>query len=257
MKDCRMTGVVRRRAVATIALAALTATLAGCGPGTTGGPQSASSTASSQNADWGLERIKDAIALLNEGQPAKARDQLVKALKVRPGDMLARSLIRQIDTDPRVLLGAEHYAYTVRDGETMSDLAQRFLGDPMMSYALARYNGLASPSQIQAGQSLQIPGKRKVSAPAVAKKPVTPVPVKKPPMVAKPEPVQPKPAQPGVNPTQAARLRGQGLTALNGGAVNRAVALFQRALSFDPSNALIKRDLARALRIQGTLNSRP
>lgn len=256
MNDCRIIGVVRRHALAAIALAGLTVMLAGCGSGTTGGPRSASSASPSQKEDWGLERIKDAIALLNEGQPEKAREELVKALKVRPGDMLARSLMRQIDTDPKVLLGAENYPYTVKAGETMSDLAQRFLGDPMMSYALARYNGLAAPGEIQSGQTLQIPGKRKVTAPVVIKKPTTPAPEKKPPVVAKPGPVQPKPAQPATNPAQAARLRGQGLAALNGGAVNRAVALFQRALSFDPANALIKRDLARALRIQGTLNSR-
>ncbi|MDZ4318367.1 MAG: hypothetical protein U1A07_05925, partial [Phenylobacterium sp.] len=57
------------------------------------------------------------------------------------------------------------------------------------------------------------------------------------------------------NPTRAAQLRGQGLERLNRGAVDQAVGLFRQALTFDPGNAVIQKDLDRALRIQKTVRA--
>jgi tetratricopeptide (TPR) repeat protein len=211
-------------------------------------------TGGGHDANWALERVQDAIADLNQGEPEKARDQLMKALKVSPSDMLARNLLRQIDTDPRALLGAENFPYVLKEDESLSVLAGRYLHDPMLAYALARYNGLASPLDAKVGQTLLIPGKRP-APPAPAQKKTAPAPAKKPPVVsAKPEPA--KPAQPATNPARAARLRGQGLAALNGGAINKAVALLRQALALDPANGTIKADLARALRVQATLSGR-
>jgi Flp pilus assembly protein TadD len=48
---------------------------------------------------------------------------------------------------------------------------------------------------------------------------------------------------------RASQLRAQGLEQLNRGAVDRAIALLQQAAQLDPNNALIKRDLDRAVRI--------
>jgi LysM repeat protein len=236
-----------------MAVALLALGLGGCSAGGGKGLGSAGSQAPQASSGAVLAQTKDALALLNRGQADKARKKLLQALKIRPGDMLAQDLLKQIDTDPKVLLGSESYGYTVKDGETMSALAQRFLGDPMKSYALARYNGLPSPAMVKPGDVLQIPGRRRL-APPIAKK-AAPAPVKKPPVtVAKPVPA--KPAPPAGDAARAAKLRGQGLAAMNAGAINRAVALLRQALSFDPGSALIKRDLARALRIQSTLKGR-
>lgn len=239
-----------------MAVALLALGLGGCSAGGGKGLGSAGSQAPQASTDAVLAQTKEALALLNQGQADKARKKLLQALKVRPGDMLAQDLLKQIDTDPKVLLGSESYSYTVKDGETMSDLAQRFLGDPMKSYALARYNGLSSPGAVKTGDVLQIPGRRRLTLP-IAKKPVPPpAPAKKPAVTAaKPAPDKPTPAAGGA--ARAAKLRGQGLAAMNAGAINRAVALLRQALSFDPDSALIKGDLARALRIQSTLQGRP
>ncbi len=60
----------------------------------------------------------------------------------------------------------------------------------------------------------------------------------------------PRPAAaPAGNPARASQLRAQGLEQLNRGAVDRAIVLLQQASQLDPSNALIKRDLDRAVRI--------
>jgi hypothetical protein len=238
-----------------MAVALLALGLGGCSAGGGKDVGSAGSQAP-QTSEAVLAQTKEALALLNQGQADKARKKLLQALKIRPGDMLAQDLLKQIDTDPKVLLGSESYGYTVKEGETMSTLAQRFLGDPMKSYALARYNGLTSPTAVKSGDVLQIPGRRRLTPP-VAKKPAPPA-LKKPPVtVAKPTAPKPAPAPPAGDAARAAKLRGQGLAALNAGAINRAVALLRQALSFNPGSALIKGDLARALRIQSTLKGRP
>jgi LysM repeat protein len=247
-----------RRLWLALGAAVLAATVAGCS-GSKGKLPVASASTPANAYGWpGGATVKDAIALLNAGKTAEARQRLVAVLKVQAGDMIARNLLEQIDTDPKLLLGTQSYSYTVKQGETMSVLAQRFLGDPMKFYALARYNGIAVPTQIAPGQSILVPGRRPVAAvkkpapkaAAVVKKPPQPV------AAAKAAPLSPKPAARQANPALAARLRGQGLSALNAGSVNQAVALLRQALSLDPASGIIRGDLARALRIQSTVLAR-
>lgn len=64
-----------------------------------------------------------------------------------------------------------------------------------------------------------------------------------------PRATPPRPAAPAANLVRASQLRAQGLEQLNRGAVDRAIALLQQASQLDPGNALIKRDLDRAVRI--------
>lgn len=59
----------------------------------------------------------------------------------------------------------------------------------------------------------------------------------------------------GADPARAARLRGRGLEALNRGAVSQAVALLSEAARLDPANALIRRDLERARRIDHAVHA--
>lgn len=187
------------------------------------------------------DRLRKAVDLLGQGQVGQARAELAVLAAEQPGNATARSLLEQIDQDPKVLLGEKNFTYVVKPGETMTVLAQRFLGDPMKFYALARYNGIAAPATMEVGQSLLIPGVPRKAAPAAR-----------------------KPAGPGAaaapagarNPGRAAQLRRAGLDSLNRGAVDGAVALFRQALSFDPGNALIQGDLDRALRLQSSVRTR-
>jgi len=240
---------VRRLPIVLLALG-----LAGCGTMQRPGVAPPSDGAPQQDANWrGREEVRDAIALLNLGDAAGARRKLVRVLRRQPSDAIAAQLLRQIDTDPRVLLGQESYSYTLREGETLSTVAQRLLGNPMLFYALARYNNIAVPSSVGPGQTIQVPGRRPVAPP-----PPRPEPRPTPPRSAPaPDAAAPAPRQaPRTNPAGAARLRGQGLAALNAGNVNRAVSLLRQALALDPGNATIRRDLDRALRIQSTVRSR-
>ncbi len=183
------------------------------------------------------ERLARAIDLLDHGQAAQARAELQALLAARADDGRAARLIREIDEAPQALLGARSFAYTVRPGETMSVLAERFLGDPLMFYALARYNGIEAPADVTSGRVLMIPGvPHRSAAPAAAQTPAK--------------------AAPALNPGQARLLRASALEAMSRGDINRAVSLLQHAAALDPGNTRIARDLARALRIQATVHRR-
>ena len=189
------------------------------------------------------QHVLNALSLLNQGRDIEARVEVVAALADRPEDTLANDLLRQIDTDPRVLLGTASYPYQIRRGESLSEIAGRYLGNRNRFWALARYNGIRTPETAGTGRTIQIPGTRP--------EPVRPVTVE---TSTRPAPAPaPVPTTVARSPAEAARLRRVGLAAMATGAIDRAVATFQRALSFDPGNPTILGDLARALRIQQTL----
>ena len=104
------------------------------------------------------ERLRKAIGLLEVGDAELARRHLAAYMEEVPNSRLAGNLIQQIDTDPVELFGPTSYAYAMRPGESLSIVAKRALGDAMLFHALARYNGIANPSAIKAGQVIQIPG---------------------------------------------------------------------------------------------------
>ena len=89
--------------------------------------------------------IATIVAMLEDGRMSEGREALRVLLAREPGNALARSLVRQLDSDPVALLGAEHQPYTVRAGDTLGGLAARHLGDSSLFVALARYNNISRP----------------------------------------------------------------------------------------------------------------
>ena len=228
--------------------------LAGCGGGTSRVKSlPAPPTVSAAN------ETEAAFVLLMQGKEGPAAGKLKSILKRDPMNPAATMLNGSIKGDPKNLLGPQSYPYTVRAGDTMEGLAQRFLGNRMKAYQLLRYNGLKAPVTLAAGQVVRIPGE-----------PPRPEPVRRPesesPKPAatstspKPRVVTPRPAAPGVspgtNPIAARQLRTAGLAALNQGNVDRAVGLLRRAKQLDPANPLVAHDLARAERIAATVRAR-
>ncbi|VVT24564.1 conserved exported hypothetical protein [Sphingomonas sp. EC-HK361] len=198
----------------------------------------------------------DAIqALLMQGDTKAARSRLKAVLKRDPMNASALVLRNAIDGDAKAQLGAESFAYTVRAGDTMLDLSQRFLGTRLKAYQLARYNGIDNPATLAPGQSLRIPGEAPRAAPPRAS--VEPSRPRPQPQAERPKPAtKPAPAAPAANPVAARQARAAGLAALNQGNVARAVGLLRRARALDPTNPLIARDLARAERIATTVRAR-
>lgn len=142
--------------------------------------------------------VTRAIEMLEAGEVQPAEELLDAVLRTDPGHRRAQSLLRQIREDPRSLLGSESFAHRVQPGESLSLIAQRFLKDPMLFYALARYNDIAVPRQLAGGQVIRVPGR----APAPGRE-TEPVPMAEP--AATPIPPPAAPASPAAPPVAAER----------------------------------------------------
>ncbi len=101
----------------------------------------------------------ETIDLLQNGDEAGARAKLEQAQALDASNDLARKLMDQIKADPQKELGAVSFRYTVQRDDSMSKLAQQYLGDRFRFYILARYNDIHNPSKLAAGQVIKIPGK--------------------------------------------------------------------------------------------------
>lgn len=241
------------RKMSTLALVAAAMGLAAC----SGGPKVA--TGAPPAAPTAAGEIEAIAELLQQGEAKDARKRLDKALKGDPMNPSLLVLRQGLTGDAKVDLGPISYPYTVRAGETMAELAQRFLGNRLKAYQLARYNDIDTPASLTPGRVLRIPGQPPRVAPAPrptprATAPSNATPRAKPPAAT---PATPAPrAAPAANPAAAQRARSAGLAALNQGNVANAVTMLRRAAALDPGNPAIARDLARAERIAATVRSR-
>lgn len=129
------------------------------------------------------KRAIEARDLLQNGEEMNAQEALGQALKLDPSNELARKLFDQVMTNPEEELGAAHFDYVIQVGDSISKIAERFLGDRLRFYILARYNGIANPNRIAVGQVIKIPGTASRTAPSV---PVVPKPVTVKPAATKP-----------------------------------------------------------------------
>jgi len=191
------------------------------------------------------ERVRLAVDLLDQGDEGRAEVELRAVLEEQPTNGAAQRLLQQITEDPHTLLTGTPRAYTVRQGDSMSALADRYLGDALMFYALARYNDLEAPNQLSAGQRLMIPMRPGVTI-ASASAPAGSTP---------PGPGSAPLGLRGGDPERANQLRLQGLQQLNTGNVDSAISLLRQAQALDAGNPAIQRDLDRALRLQAALGS--
>lgn len=101
--------------------------------------------------------LQDVILALDSGRVDTAESQLLDILERRPASRLASRLLEQIRSDPKALLGDDYREVTVAEGESLSQIAERELGDAMQFFALARYNDIAVPRLLEPGQTLRIP----------------------------------------------------------------------------------------------------
>lgn len=241
-------GVARWAVVAAISAVLL----AGCATMQPSMGEGGFSTAKPSTVEGGLstgERVTLAVELLNHNHRDKARAELKAVLAVSPTNPAALQLMRDMDQDPVAALGQQSFNYTVRPRETLMTLTGRFLGDPLKFYLLARYNDIASPADVTAGQVVKIPGLPRRAPPP---RPASPAPVS--PSVQSPPIPAPARASPVADAAGARKLRASALENMNRGQINRAVGLLQRAVQLDPGSLLIKRDLARSQRIQAAVN---
>lgn len=98
-----------------------------------------------------------ALALLGRGDVERAEAELVR-LRAEPRHReRARHLLEQIRTPIDRYFPADHFTLRLRPGQTLSNLSDRYLDDPLAFYALARYNDIGVPGKVVTGQSIRIP----------------------------------------------------------------------------------------------------
>ena len=191
------------------------------------------------------QRLANAAAeLLEVGNEEQALNEIQRALQADPTNRLAQSLLKQIQTDPQTLLGRDYFSYRVEPGESLSRIAGRFLKDVHLFYALARYNDIKVPRQLQGGQLIKVPGKQ----PPPASPPPPPAPVAAP--APAPAAAPPKPAA-DVKPTPAEVVVAQeyrkGLALMAQQKPAEAIQAFDKVLDRDPNHANAKLKRAQAV----------
>lgn len=101
----------------------------------------------------------EAVDQLQNGDESAARATLDQVLALDPNNDLGRKLRDQINADAEKELGTQFFRYTVQPGDSMSKIAQQYLGDRFRFYILAKYNEIGNPSKLAAGQVIKVPGK--------------------------------------------------------------------------------------------------
>jgi uncharacterized caspase-like protein/LysM repeat protein len=110
------------------------------------------------------EYFRKAIVFLEEGQVDKARAALTLELERDPQNNKASDLLEQIDTPVEKLLETDHITYTIQPNDSLSLIAQRFLGDRLKFHLLAKLNGIEQPRHVYVGQRIKIPKTDRVVA---------------------------------------------------------------------------------------------
>jgi len=180
-----------------------------------------------------------AIDMLQNGDEANARATLEKATAMDPSNDLARKLLDQIKADAQAELGPTFWRYTVQRDDSLSKIAQAYMGDRFRFYILAKYNDIANPSKLAAGQVIKVPGKQPATPPATAGGRPTAAPAAAeaaPAAAPAPEPEAPKKA--------ASSLMQQGMEQQKSGNLEGAYATFSEAARNEPGNkdAVLQRD---------------
>jgi len=197
----------------------------------------------------------EAVDKLQNGDEVAARQLLAQAQALDASNELARKMSEQINADAQKELGAQFFRYTVQRDDSLSKLAQQYLGDRFRFYILAKYNDMANPSRLAAGQVIKIPGKAQPAPPPIAAptKPAAP-----PAEAAEPAPAPAAPATPAVAepasapPTPVASLLQKGRQLEANGDLQGAYGAFSEAVALAPGNrdAVLQRDAAKAALIR-------
>ena len=196
----------------------------------------------------------EAVDRLQNGDEAAARQLLSQAQALDATNDIARKMSEQIGADAQKELGPVFFRYTVQRDDSLSKLAQSYLGDRFRFYILAKYNDMANPSRLAAGQVIKIPGKAQPAPPASAApaRPAAPAEVAEP---APPPPAAPAPAAaeaPAHATTPVAALLQKGRRLEAGGDLPGAYGAFNEAVAISPGNrdAILQRDAAKAALIR-------
>ncbi len=145
------------------------------------------------------QRFRQALALLEAGNPGQAKAELQAYVDERPNSKIARDLLNQIELAADYF-PTESFPVELESGESLSTLSKKYLGGVYKFYALARYNNIDVPKNIRIGQTIRIPMTEAAIAAREAlandaENPNTLPPVaESPPPLPEPEPQAPEPS---------------------------------------------------------------
>lgn len=169
-----------------------------------------------------LERVQQSRAALGRGSHAEARRYLLAALVLDPTNRQVFEMLQQEVREVEVIM------HTVRAGETLGSLAQRYYGDSARAEVIFETNQLTPGTRLAVGQSLKIP--EILGVPFVRAEPTR--------EAARPSPRKeptPPPAREEVAETNPLLLDAQ--EALQRSAYGEALADVDRLLTGQPNNA--------------------
>ena len=103
------------------------------------------------------QRFRKALDYLENGEAERAEAELRAYLVTQPGSARAHDLLQQITVPSAQYYPLEHFEVTLSSGQSLSLIAERYLGTAMQFYGLAKYNGIKNPSSVVIGQKIRIP----------------------------------------------------------------------------------------------------
>jgi len=95
-------------------------------------------------------KVTEARGLLQRGAPLQARRSLLSALALDPANATAADMLREVGD-------SEFVAYTVRAGDTLASLAERYYGDRARGEVIWEANNLPPGKPLVVGAVLRIP----------------------------------------------------------------------------------------------------
>lgn len=119
-----------------------------------------------------------ALSALEQGRFEQARQILVRSVEGETESRVAANLLKQLDEPPASLLPGPYEEIELAPGESLSAIAHRELGDPLLFVALARLNAIEVPMRVAAGTVVRVPARAQSeeSAGRVRQPPVEPGP---------------------------------------------------------------------------------
>ena len=95
------------------------------------------------------QRFREVLNLLEDGEPAAARIELMIYLDARPNSDVAQDILRQIDLPSADYLPRDFEEITLASGQSLSTLSEKYLGSLYQFHALAKFNGIDRPRSIR------------------------------------------------------------------------------------------------------------
>lgn len=98
-----------------------------------------------------------AMDLLQQGRFDDARTLLAELHEARPESEPVALMLEQLTTPPEALMPGPYREVRIEPGDSLSRIAERELGNPLLFPALARLNGIEVPGNVAAGTVLRLP----------------------------------------------------------------------------------------------------